>query len=298
MLILRKMICYLIPECKTCIKQEKLLKAYQNPAINIRYVPMNFAKSTPYKYPLWIFGKDQYQGILNSFGEIRKTTPKKIVNSPLTKLKVPALPRPGGPRNSNPSNIFQNKSLNLNKPSILSNFGKKSCFGKSLLDGRNSRSEQNIINNINNSMANKMYKSAGKAGATLTRHGLKSLKSNNRVNSPLTKLKVPALPRPGGPRNSNPSNIFQNKSLNLNKPSILSNFGKKSCFGKSLLDGRNSRSEQNIINNINNSMANKMYKSAGKAGATLTQHDLKSLKSNNRVNIKQNKTGITLTFKR
>ena len=45
-------------------------------------------------------------------------------------------------------------------------------------------------------------------------------------------------------------------------------------------------------------MANKMYKSAGKAGATLTRHGLKSLKSNNRVNIKQNKTGITLTFKR
>lgn len=174
MLILLKMICYLIPDCKTCIKQEKLLKAYPNPAINIRYVTMNFAKSTPYKYPLWIFGKDQHQGILNSFGEIRKTNQKKIVNSPLTKLKVPALPRPGGPRNSNPSNIFQNKSLNLNKPSILSNFGKKSCFGKSLYGG-NSRNEQHIINNINNSMANKMYKSAGKAGATLTRHGLKSL---------------------------------------------------------------------------------------------------------------------------
>ena len=172
------MICYLIPECKTCIKQEQLLKANPNPSVNVRYVTMDFAKSTPHTYPLWMLPGTQYgyHGILNLFGEIPKNTPKKLVKSPTIKLKVPALPRPGGPRNSNPSNIFQNKSLNLSKPSILSNFGKKSCFGQSLLGGGNSMSEQNIINNVNNSITNKMYKSAGKAGATLTQHGLKSNK--------------------------------------------------------------------------------------------------------------------------
>lgn len=148
------MICYLIPECKTCIKQEQLLKADPDPSVNIRYVTMEYAKSTPYKYPLWILNRYQYQGILNSYGEIPGTTPKKLV-----KL----------------SNIFQNQ------PSILSNFGKKSCFGQSLLGGGNSMSEQNIINNVNKSITDKMYKSAGKAGATLTQHGLKSLKSNKQL---------------------------------------------------------------------------------------------------------------------
>ena len=94
------MICYLIPTCKTCIKQEKLLKAKPNPLINIRYVTMEFAKSTKYNYPLWINGPLKHEGFLNLFGKTPEPTPK---------LKVPALPRPGGPRNSKPSNIFPAK---------------------------------------------------------------------------------------------------------------------------------------------------------------------------------------------
>ena len=58
------MTCYLIPDCKTCIKQEKLLKANPDPNIIVRYIPMSLAKKNPHTFPLWIIGDQMYEGIV------------------------------------------------------------------------------------------------------------------------------------------------------------------------------------------------------------------------------------------
>ena len=58
------MICYLIPTCITCIKQESLLKSQPNPLINVRYVSMENAKKSKYTFPLWQKGNKMYEGIL------------------------------------------------------------------------------------------------------------------------------------------------------------------------------------------------------------------------------------------
>ena len=58
------MICYLIPTCITCIKQESLLKSKPNPSINIRYISMEKAKKSKYTFPLWQKGNKKYEGIL------------------------------------------------------------------------------------------------------------------------------------------------------------------------------------------------------------------------------------------
>ena len=181
------MICYLIPGCKTCIRQEKLLKQSPNPAINVRYIPMSQAKKSSHTFPLWKKGNQTYEGLLrtNSFGvptlaEVFKST--NLTNKSL----CPMLQRPAGPRDTyyqiwqGPKTMANNR-LNFPKDKLLSNFGKKSCFGKPMLLGSgNSLKEQKAIKNINETVGARLKSSAIKAGgkSSLTAAGIpdKSIK--------------------------------------------------------------------------------------------------------------------------
>ena len=183
------MICYLIPNCKTCLNQERILKQSPNPNINVRYISMGSAKKTPYKFPLWINGKKKYQGLLkmNSFGSVptlSEVFSGRCVNK--SDLLYPMLKRPGGPRDtynqiSNSTKTLQNNRKNFIDSKLANGFGKKSCFGKPLiLGGGNSIKEQKMINNINRKVGQNLRSSAIKAGGkgSLTAAGIKNLKKN------------------------------------------------------------------------------------------------------------------------
>lgn len=189
------MICYLIPGCKTCIKQERLLKQNPNPNINIRYIPMTQAKKLKYTFPLWIKGKQKYQGVLqpNNFGTI--PTMSEVFKSPRLNNKglCPMLQRPAGPRDVyyslwQGSKTMANNTLNFPKNKIINGFGKKSCFGQPLLlskgvGGGNSIKEQKTIQSINRKVGEQLKQGAIKAGGknSLTAHGIKSLKGNKSI---------------------------------------------------------------------------------------------------------------------
>lgn len=184
------MICYLIPDCKTCVKQEKLLKESPNPAINVRYIPMSRAKKTKHTFPLWKRGNQTYEGIVrpNSFGvptlaEIFRS--RNLTNKGL----CPMLQRPAGPRDTyyqiwQGSKTMANNRLNFPKDKLVNGFGKKSCFGSPmLLGGGNSIKEQKAIKSINQKVGQRLKSSAVKAGGkgSLTATGISSLKSNKSI---------------------------------------------------------------------------------------------------------------------
>lgn len=173
------MICYLIPGCKTCVKQEKLLKKYPNPKINVRYIPMPQAKQMKYKFPLWQKGKQTYEGIVrpNSFGiptlfDVFRST--NLTNNGLS----PMLQRPNGPTDRyyriwQGSNTMANNRLNFPPNKLINEFVPKSCFGLPILLGSgNSIKEQKAIKNINQKVGQKLKNSAIKAGSSLTAAGI------------------------------------------------------------------------------------------------------------------------------
>lgn len=184
------MICYLIPDCKTCVKQEKLLKESPNPAINVRYIPMSQAKKTKYTFPLWKRGNQIYEGIVrpNSFGvptlgEVFRST------NLTTKGLCPMLQRPAGPRDTyyqiwqGPKTMANNR-LNFPKNKLVNRFGKKSCFGSPMLLGSgNSIKEQKAIKSINQKVGQQLKSSAIKAGGknSLTAAGISSLKGSKSI---------------------------------------------------------------------------------------------------------------------
>lgn len=184
------MICYLIPDCKTCIKQEKLLKESPNPAINVRYIPMSQAKKTKHTFPLWKRGNQTYEGIVrpNSFGvptlsEVFRS--RNLTNKGL----CPMLQRPAGPRDTyyqiwqGPKTMANNR-LNFPKDKLVNGFGKKSCFGSPmLLGGGNSIKEQKAIKSINQKVGQRLKSSAVKAGgkSSLTAAGISSLKGSKSI---------------------------------------------------------------------------------------------------------------------
>ena len=94
------MICYLIPTCITCIKQEALLKSYPNPAINVRYISMETAKKSKHTFPLWKKGRANYEGILvcKNSTSLPILFDKKVKNTnsepKLIKGKIKPLPDP------------------------------------------------------------------------------------------------------------------------------------------------------------------------------------------------------------
>jgi hypothetical protein len=124
------MLVYLIPDCKTCIRQEKILK--KNPSnVNIRYITMSDAKKSPYKFPLWINKGKKYQGLLriNSFGKV--PTVGDVFNQPLKTPLCSILMRPGGPRDTNLLKHGIKNPVDFPTSKIKLAFGvKKSCFGK------------------------------------------------------------------------------------------------------------------------------------------------------------------------
>lgn len=184
------MICYLIPGCKTCVKQEKLLKESPNPAINVRYIPMSQAKKTKYTFPLWKRGKQTHEGIVrpNSFGvptlgEVFRS--RNLTNKSL----CPMLQRPAGPRDTyyqiwqGPKTMANNR-LNFPKDKLVDGFGKKSCFGSPMLLGSgNSVKEQKAIKSINQKIGQRLKSSAVKAGgkSSLTATGISSLKGSKSI---------------------------------------------------------------------------------------------------------------------
>ena len=181
------MICYLIPGCKTCIKQEKLLKKSPNPDINVRYMPMSQAKKTNYTFPLWKKGNQTYEGIVlpTSFG--LPTLSEVFKSSSLTnKGHCPMLQRPTGPRDTH-SQIWQGATMASNRPNfpkdkIINEFGKKSCFGSPILSGgSNSIKVQKAITNIKNEVGQRLKNSAIKAGSSLTAAGIPSIKGNKSI---------------------------------------------------------------------------------------------------------------------
>lgn len=184
------MICYLIPGCKTCVKQEKLLKESPNPAINVRYIPMSQAKKTKHTFPLWKRGKQTYEGIVrpSSFGV--PTLGEVFSSRNLTnKGLCPMLQRPAGPRDTyyqiwqGPKTMANNR-LNFPTDKLVNGFGKKSCFGSPmLLGGGNSIKEQKAIKSINQKVGQRLKSSAVKAGGkgSLTAAGISSLKSNKSI---------------------------------------------------------------------------------------------------------------------
>ena len=182
------MICYLIPNCKTCLNQERIFKQSPNPNINVRYISMSSAKKTPYKFPLWINGKKKYQGLLkmNSFGSV-PTLGEVFSGRCVNKSGLcPMLQRPGGPCDTynqiwKSTKTLENNRKNFPDSKLANGFGKKSCFGKPLiLGGGNSIKEQKMINNINRKVGQKLKSSAIKAGGkgSLTAAGIKNLKKN------------------------------------------------------------------------------------------------------------------------
>jgi len=183
------MICYLIPGCKTCVKQEKLLKQAPDPSINVRYIPMAQAKQSKYTFPLWKKGAQTYQGIVrpNSFGV---PTLNEIFRSRnVTQGLCPMLQRPAGPRDTvaqiwQGSKTMANNRLNFPADRIVNGFGKKSCFGSPmLLGGGNSKQEQKAINRINQRVGKQLKASSVKAGGkgALTGAGISSLKGNKSI---------------------------------------------------------------------------------------------------------------------
>ena len=184
------MICYLIPGCKTCVKQEKLLKESPNPAINVRYIPMSQAKKTKHTFPLWKRGNQTYEGIVrpNSFGV--PTLAEIFISRNLTnKGLCPMLQRPAGPRDTyyqiwQGSKTMANNRLSFPKDKLVNGFGKKSCFGSPmLLGGGNSIKEQKAIKSINQKVGQRLKSSAVKAGgkSSLTAAGISSLKGNKSI---------------------------------------------------------------------------------------------------------------------
>ena len=206
------MIVYLIPTCKTCIKQENILKKSPDPQINVRYIPMMQAKKTAYTYPLWVKGRQKYQGVLkpNSFGSV--PTLNEVFKS--TNLNThglcPMLQRPGGPRDNyyrawQGPYMLANKQLNFPNKLLLShstvksnpaksnmvrnNFG-KSCFGYPLyLGGGNSLKEQRRIAEINNKVGSWLKASGSKSTNKLTANGIKITKipSKNGITITVSK---------------------------------------------------------------------------------------------------------------
>ena len=184
------MICYLIPGCKTCVKQETLLKDSPNPKINVRYIPISMAKKTTYTFPLWKNGKQLYQGILrpNTFGGV-PTLSDVFKSKTLDKGLCPMLQRPAGPRDTyyqiwQGPKTMANHRLNFPDSKLVSSFGKKSCFGSPLLlGGGNSIKEQKAIKNINQQVGKRLKSSAIKAGgkSSLTAAGITSLKNNKSI---------------------------------------------------------------------------------------------------------------------
>jgi len=184
------MICYLIPGCKTCVKQEKLLKDSPNPNINVRYISISMAKKTTNTFPLWKHGKQTHSGVLrpNSFGGV--PTLSEIFKSRTLKQGLcPMLQRPAGPQDTY-KQIWQgpktmaNDRLNFPKTKLVTSFGKKSCFGSPmLLGGGNSITEQKAIKSINQRVGQRLKSSAVKAGGkgALTAAGVASLKSNKSI---------------------------------------------------------------------------------------------------------------------
>lgn len=184
------MICYLIPGCKTCVKQEKLLKESPNPSINVRYIPMSEAEKTKHTFPLWKRGKQTYEGIVRpssfgvpTLGEVFRS--RNLSNKGL----CPMLQRPAGPRDTyyqiwqGPKTMANNR-LNFPKDKLVNGFGKKSCFGSPmLLGGGNSIKEQKAIKSINQKVGQRLKSSAVKAGGkgSLTAAGISSLKSNKSI---------------------------------------------------------------------------------------------------------------------
>ena len=181
------MICYLIPGCKTCVKQEKLLKESPNPSINVRYIPMSEAEKTKHTFPLWKRGKQTYEGIVRpssfgvpTLGEVFRS--RNLSNKGL----CPMLQRPAGPRDTyyqiwqGPKTMANNR-LNFPKDKLVNGFGKKSCFGSPMLLGSGNRSkEQKVIKSINRKFGQRLKSSALMAGGkgSLPAAGIPSLKSN------------------------------------------------------------------------------------------------------------------------
>lgn len=184
------MICYLIPDCKTCVKQEKLLKETPNPAINVRYIPMSQAKKSKHTFPLWKKGNQTYEGIVrpSSFGvpTLREVfSSRNLTNKGL----CPMLQRPAGPRDTyyqiwqGPKTMANNR-LNFPKDKLVNGFGKKSCFGSPmLLGGGNNIKEQKAIKSINQKVGQRLKNSAVKAGGkgSLTAAGISSLKGSKSI---------------------------------------------------------------------------------------------------------------------
>lgn len=184
------MICYLVPGCKTCIKQEKLLKESPNPAINLRYIPMSQAKKIKHTFPLWKRGNQTYEGIVRpnlfgvpTLGEVFRS--RNLTNKGL----CPMLQRPAGPRDTyyqiwqGPKTMANNR-LNFPKDKLVNGFGKKSCFGSPILLGSgNSIKEQKAIKSINQKVGQRLKSSAVKAGgkSSLTAAGVSSLKGNKSI---------------------------------------------------------------------------------------------------------------------
>ena len=184
------MICYLIPGCKTCVKQEKLLKKSPNPAINVRYIPMSDAKKTKHTFPLWKRGKQTYEGIVRpsafgvpTLGEVFRS--RNLSNNGL----CPMLQRPAGPRDTyyqiwqGPKTMANNR-LNFPNSKLVNGFRKKSCFGSPMLfGGGNSIKEQKAIKSINKRVCQRLKSSAVKAGGkgSLTAAGISSLKGSKCI---------------------------------------------------------------------------------------------------------------------
>lgn len=203
------MIVYLIPTCATCIKQENILKKTPDPKINVRYIPMNKAKKTSYTYPLWVKGRQKYQGLLkpNSFGSVPTLNEVFKSTNLVTNNLCPMLQRPGGPRD-NYYRVWQgpymlaNKQLNFPNKLLLShsqvksnpaksnmvrnNFG-KSCFGYPLfLGGGNSLKEQKRITEINNKVGKKLKISGNKSTNKLTANGIKITQVKGKKGTMIT----------------------------------------------------------------------------------------------------------------
>lgn len=184
------MICYLIPDCKTCVQQEKLLKQSPTPNINVRYISMSDAKKSKHTFPLWKKGNQIYEGLVqpNSFGVPTLTEVFKSRNL-TNKGLCPMLQRPGGPRDTygqiwQGAKTMANNRLNFPKDKLVTSFGKKSCFGSPMLLGSgNSIKEQKVIKSINQKVGQSFKSSAIKAGgkSSLTAAGISSIKGSKSI---------------------------------------------------------------------------------------------------------------------
>ena len=187
------MICYLIPNCSTCVTQMMYLMTSPDPKLSVRFIKMEEAKKVQEKFPLWINGKEKHQGLLkpNKFGKFslgcgRGPVPngremflyRNVQNKPLKAITNI------NPKNIAPRNCFGSVDL-TRKPITSKPAAVKSKSALTLLGSNNSIQAQKKVDSVNCKRNASLKQAALKSGNKLMASGLK-IKANKNGSKTIT----------------------------------------------------------------------------------------------------------------